>query len=102
MSKAKASIALSSAIAAGLLLATANNAIAGPKYQAEKCYGVSKAGKNDCAAGPGTSCAGTSTKDAQGNAWMFVPKGTCEKLVGGSLTATKKNQVHIRGLKKKH
>ena len=49
----------------------------------EKCYGVAKAGKNDCAAGPGTSCAGSSTKDGQNNAWM--PKGTCDKLVGGSL-----------------
>ncbi|MCG8485860.1 MAG: DUF2282 domain-containing protein [Chromatiales bacterium] len=53
----------------------------------EKCYGVAKAGKNDCAAGPGTSCAGTSTTDAQGNAWMLVLEGTCEKIVGGSLTA---------------
>ncbi|MES9993218.1 MAG: DUF2282 domain-containing protein [Candidatus Thiodiazotropha sp.] len=53
----------------------------------EKCYGVAKAGKNDCAAGPGTSCAGTSTVDAQGNAWMLVLKGTCNKIVGGSLQA---------------
>jgi uncharacterized membrane protein len=53
----------------------------------EKCYGVAKAGKNDCAAGPGTSCAGSSTVDAQGNAWMLVLKGTCEKIVGGSLEA---------------
>lgn len=51
----------------------------------EKCYGVAKAGSNDCAAGPGTSCAGTSTKDGQKNAWMLVPKGTCDKLVGSSL-----------------
>lgn len=43
----------------------------------EKCYGVSLAGKNDCAAGPGTSCAGTSKVDYQGNAWTLVPKGTC-------------------------
>ena len=91
MIKAKAAITLSSAIAAGLFLATANDALAGPKYKAEKCFGVSKAGKNDCAAGPGTSCAGTSTVDAQGNAWMFVPRGTCEKLVGGSLEPTKNN-----------
>jgi uncharacterized membrane protein len=48
---------------------------------------VAKAGKNDCAAGPGTSCAGTSTVDAQGNAWMLVLEGTCEKIVGGSLVA---------------
>ncbi len=43
----------------------------------EKCYGVSMAGKNDCAAGPGTTCAGTSKTDYQGNAWQNVPKGSC-------------------------
>lgn len=43
----------------------------------EKCYGVALAGKNDCAAGPGTSCAGTSTTDYQGNAWNYVDAGTC-------------------------
>ena len=43
----------------------------------EKCYGVSLAGKNDCAAGPGTTCAGTSTVDYQGNAWTLVADGTC-------------------------
>jgi uncharacterized membrane protein len=43
----------------------------------EKCYGVSMAGKNDCAAGPGTTCAGTSKVDYQGNAWKYVAKGTC-------------------------
>jgi uncharacterized membrane protein len=43
----------------------------------EKCYGVARAGQNDCAAGPGTSCAGTSTRDYQGNAWKLVAKGTC-------------------------
>lgn len=46
----------------------------------EKCYGVALAGKNDCEAGPGTTCAGTSKKDYQGNAWKFVAKGTCEKM----------------------
>ena len=43
----------------------------------EKCYGVSLAGANDCAAGPGTTCAGTSIVDFQGNAWSLVPAGTC-------------------------
>ena len=51
----------------------------------EKCYGIAKAGKNDCAAGAGTSCAGTSTTDSQKNAWMYVLAGSCEKIVGGSL-----------------
>jgi len=46
----------------------------------EKCYGVSMAGKNDCAAGAGTSCAGTSKVDYQGNAWKYVPAGTCTSI----------------------
>jgi len=57
----------------------------------EKCYGVSLAGKNDCAAGPGTTCAGTSVRDYQGNAWKNVPAGTCTSIQtprgNGSLTA---------------
>jgi uncharacterized membrane protein len=52
----------------------ANN---GSRPAMEKCYGVAKAGRNDCAAGPGTSCAGSSTRDYQGNAWKLVPAGTC-------------------------
>jgi len=44
----------------------------------EKCFGISLAGQNDCAAGPGTSCAGTSTIDYQGNAWTYVDAGSCE------------------------
>jgi uncharacterized membrane protein len=59
----------------------------------EKCYGVSLAGKNDCAAGPGTTCAGTSKVDYQGNAWKFVPAGTCASIKTpkgmGSLEAMK-------------
>ncbi len=46
----------------------------------EKCYGVSLAGQNDCAAGPGTTCAGTSVTDYQGNAWTLVDAGTCEDI----------------------
>lgn len=45
----------------------------------EKCYGVALKGKNDCKAGAGTTCAGSSKMDHQGNAWSYVPKGTCEK-----------------------
>lgn len=47
------------------------------KVEMEKCYGVALAGKNDCKAGAGTSCAGTSKTDYQSNAWKNVPKGTC-------------------------
>lgn len=50
-----------------------------PAAAKEKCYGISLAKANDCAAGPGTSCAGTSTVDYQGNAWKYVPAGECEK-----------------------
>ncbi|GLS36647.1 membrane protein [Mesorhizobium tianshanense] len=46
----------------------------------EKCYGVSLAGMNDCAAGPGTTCQGTSTVDFQGNAWSLVQGGTCANI----------------------
>ena len=46
----------------------------------EKCFGVSLAGQNDCAAGEGTTCAGTSKVDYQGNAWKLVPAGTCETM----------------------
>jgi uncharacterized membrane protein len=56
----------------------------------EKCYGVALAGKNDCAAGAGTTCAGTSKVDYQGNAWKSVAKGTCTEIATpkgkGSLT----------------
>ena len=65
---------LASALVAAATLAAANVAQAGEK---EKCYGISLSGENDCAAGPGTSCAGTSTIDYQGNAWKIVPAGTC-------------------------
>ena len=50
----------------------------------EKCYGVAKAGKNDCASGS-NSCAASTKKDGEG--FLVVPKGVCEKLVGGTLTA---------------
>jgi uncharacterized membrane protein len=51
-----------------------------PQKGAEKCYGISLAGKNDCAAGPGTSCAGTSKRNYQGNAWKYVKAGSCTKI----------------------
>lgn len=68
------------ALAAGVfaaLPALAQDKGASIKGAKEKCYGISLAGKNDCAAGPGTSCAGTSKADYQGNAWTYVAKGTC-------------------------
>ena len=68
---------LAGAVAAALSLATAVPAGAQKRSEQEKCFGVALKGQNDCAAGPGTTCAGTSKVDFQGNAWKLVPKGTC-------------------------
>ena len=69
-------LALAVALGAALTVANASaNPAAADK--SEKCYGVSLAGKNDCRAGAGTSCAGSSKKDYAGNAWKHVPAGTC-------------------------
>nr|WP_314466928.1 DUF2282 domain-containing protein [uncultured Novosphingobium sp.] len=68
------------ALAAALALSVAGHAAAASAAPMEKCYGVSLAGKNDCKAGAGTSCAGTSKTDYQGNAWKLVKAGSCEKI----------------------
>lgn len=77
------------ALALSIVAGTANAADASAKPM-EKCYGVSLAGKNDCKAGAGTSCAGTSHADYQGNSWKLVPAGTCTTIKtpkgNGSLT----------------
>ena len=72
-------LAIAGAVAAGLAahLSTPAQAQEGDQV---KCYGVSLAGENDCAAGPGTTCAGTSSVDFQGNAWTLVPEGTCTEI----------------------
>jgi uncharacterized membrane protein len=79
------------ALASGAALAQDKGASI--KGEKERCYGVSMAGKNDCAAGPGTTCAGTSKVDYQGNAWKYVAKGTCTTMKTpkgmGSLTEVK-------------
>lgn len=56
-----------------------------PNFAFEKCYGVAKAGKNDCATSS-NSCAGHVKTDARGDAWIYLPKGSCEKLISGSTT----------------
>ena len=66
------------ASAAPLTKAEGDAAVAAHK---EKCFGVALKGQNDCAAGPGTTCQGTSTTDFQGNAWKFVRGGTCTTIV---------------------
>jgi uncharacterized membrane protein len=76
MSNTMKTLAVASAVAAAMasVSTTANAA------SKEKCYGVALAGQNDCAAGPGTTCAGTSVSDYQGNAWKLVDAGTCESM----------------------
>ena len=81
-----ASVATAITLVAGVTAASAADA-------KEKCYGVALKGQNDCAAGPGTTCQGTSTVDFQGNSWKFVRGGTCTSIVlpngkNGSLTPT--------------
>jgi len=79
------------ALASGATLAQDKGASI--KGEKERCFGVSLAGKNDCQAGPGTTCAGTSKTDYQGNAWKYVVKGTCATMKTptgmGSLTPVK-------------
>lgn len=74
MSNTSRTLAVASAFAAALVATSTTTASAQSK---EKCYGVSMAGQNDCAAGPGTTCAGTSKVDYQGNSWKLVDAGTC-------------------------
>ncbi|MFK7868566.1 MAG: DUF2282 domain-containing protein [Roseobacter sp.] len=76
MSNTMKTVAIAGAVAAAMATTT-TGAEAASK---EKCYGVSLAGENDCAAGPGTTCAGTSTVDYQGNAWTLVDAGTCAEI----------------------
>jgi uncharacterized membrane protein len=84
-------IALASSVATALaLLSVPASAQDAAK---EKCYGVALKGHNDCAAGPGTTCAGTSKVDYQANSWKLVPAGTCATITTpaghGSLTQGK-------------
>jgi uncharacterized membrane protein len=57
-----------------------------PTFKAEKCYGIAKAGKNDCASTGANSCGGTSKINSDPKAWIYVPEGYCERIVGGSKT----------------
>src|SRR5262245_46497122 len=96
--KANVTSALLASAVMGLLASAANagpltkeEAAAATAAKKEKCYGVALKGQNDCAAGPGTTCQGTSTADFQGNAWKFVIGGTCANIAvpggkHGSLT----------------
>ncbi len=85
-----AAVTLAALVSGAALAQDKGASIKGDK---ERCYGVSLAGQNDCAAGPGTTCAGTSKMDYQANAWKYVAKGTCVSMKTpngmGSLTPTK-------------
>jgi uncharacterized membrane protein len=81
----KTAISLASAMAAVIGMAAVAQAgpAPTPAFKNEKCYGIAKAGKNDCQTAA-SSCAGTSKRDGQADAWIYVPAGACEKIVGGS------------------
>jgi uncharacterized membrane protein len=86
LAKGKSSINVNASLAASLAAALSmvgSPALAGPKPPQptmDRCYGIALKGDNDCAAGAGTTCAGTAAADYQGNAWKYVPKGTCENI----------------------
>ena len=83
----KTSLLVGSALAAALALPAIAHAQSGPapvpQFEAEKCYGIVKAGMNDCQTAT-SSCAGTSRRDMQGDAWIYVPAGSCDRIAGGS------------------
>lgn len=78
-------VMIASALAAAFALTTT---VSAQEAKTEKCYGIVKAGKNDCQTAT-SSCAGTAKRDGQKDAWLAVPAGTCAKIVGASLTPGK-------------
>ena len=77
--------ALAAAVASPMLL-SAQKPVPPPSWKAEKCYGIAKAGKNDCASTGNNSCGGSSKLNSDPKAWIYVPEGYCERIVGGSKT----------------
>lgn len=85
MNRSTLAVALAGSLATALATAAMAAPLAPEKMVGnEKCYGIALKGQNDCAAGAGTTCAGTSTMDYQDNAWKAVPKGTCVTMKGGA------------------
>jgi len=82
----KTNTIIASAIGSLLTMAVTVGTAQAAAEKMEKCYGVVKAGKNDCQTSV-SACAGSATKDGQKDAWLYLPKGTCEKLVGSALSA---------------
>ena len=80
---------IASALAAALstpLLLSAQKPVPAPTWKAEKCYGIAKAAKNDCASTGNNSCGGSSRLDRDPKAWIYVPEGYCDRIVGASKT----------------
>lgn len=87
--KHKTPALIAGALSSVLFAAATGSAMAAAEKQAnEKCYGVVKSGKNDCQTAV-SACAGTAKKDSQKDAWIYLPKGSCEKIVGASLKPSK-------------
>jgi uncharacterized membrane protein len=88
--KTIATTAISSILALGVLTATSANAVPNQPTAWEKCAGIAMAGKNDCGALNGShNCAGQATIDNDANEWVYLPKGSCEKIIGGVVKAEK-------------
>jgi uncharacterized membrane protein len=83
--KLVSSASLVAAVAAGALYVEAQVNVSKPSYPYEKCYGICKAGENDCF-GVGNSCGHTSKKDGDPQAWIYLPKGSAKKIVGARLS----------------
>ena len=81
-------VVITTAIGSLFALGSLTAGAAADKAPVEKCYGVVKAGKNDCQTAT-SACAGTAAKDGQKDAWIYVPKGSCDKIVGASLKTGK-------------
>lgn len=79
---------IKSAVAGAATLGASATPALAAKAEMEKCAGIVKAGKNDCGTAK-SSCAGTSTRDNDPETWIYVPKGTCEKIAGGRVVGKK-------------
>jgi uncharacterized membrane protein len=77
--------ALATVVAAPALLSAQKPVPAPTNWKAEKCYGIARAGQNDCASTGNNSCGGSSKLNSDPRAWIYVPAGYCERIVGGSL-----------------
>ncbi len=87
--KLSTSAGLVAAVAFAAAQVEAQVNVSKPSYKYEKCYGIVKAGENDCFS-PANSCGGTAKKDNDAQSWIYVPAGTCKKITGGSIAPLSK------------